>query len=48
MPKEFKRCVKKVARQKSTKSAYAICTAQNAGNIKGYLAKKAKGRKLGR
>lgn len=34
MPKAFKRCVKKVAAKKGVKSAYAICTAANAGNIK--------------
>lgn len=27
MPKKLERCVKKVAKKKSKKSAYAICTA---------------------
>jgi hypothetical protein len=34
MPPAFKRCVKKVAAKKGKDSAYAICTAANAGNIK--------------
>lgn len=36
MPAAFKRCVAKVAAKKGSKSAYAICTAANAGRIKQY------------
>jgi len=35
MPPKYKRCVKHVEDQgKSTRSAHAICTSVNAGNIK--------------
>jgi hypothetical protein len=34
MPEKFKRCVEHVKGQKGVRSAYAICTAANAGNIK--------------
>lgn len=34
MPEKYKRCVRKVSRQKGTRSAHAICTAANAGDIK--------------
>jgi hypothetical protein len=48
MPEAYKRCLEKVAR-KGVKSPHAICTANNAGNVKEYrLAKKAKGKSLGR
>ena len=36
MPAAFERCVKHVKGQKGVKSAYAVCTAANAGNIKEY------------
>jgi hypothetical protein len=39
MPAKYKRCVKKVAATKGTKSAHAICTAKNAGGIKQYRAR---------
>ena len=47
MPEAFKRCVRKVAQQKGTKSAYAICTAANAGGIKQYRKREAKARRKG-
>jgi hypothetical protein len=45
MPAAFKRCVKKVAAKKGTKSAYAICTAANAGGIKQVRKKEARARR---
>ena len=39
MPAAFKRCVEKVSAQKGVNSAYAICTAANAGGIKQYRKK---------
>ena len=42
MPKAYKRCVKKVAQKKGTKSAHAICTAKDAGGVKAYRKRKAK------
>lgn len=40
MPAKYKRCVSHVQAQgKSKKSAHAICTAANAGNIKKVRAK---------
>lgn len=39
MPAAFKRCVRKVAKQKGTRNAYAICTAANAGHVKEYRRK---------
>lgn len=45
MPEAFKRCVRNVGSKKGTKSAYAICTAANAGGIKSYRKREAKRRK---
>lgn len=50
MPQPYKRCVRKVAQKKGTKSAHAICMSQNAGGIKQYrkLEVKSKGKVLGK
>lgn len=42
MPKAYKRCVEKVARQKGTRRAHAICTAANAGNVKAVRKREAR------
>ena len=45
MPAKYKRCVAKVAPKKGVRSAHAICTAADAGGIKGYRKKEAARRK---
>lgn len=45
MPKAYKRCVAKVSKQKGVRSAHAICTNANAGNVKQVRAREAKGKR---
>lgn len=45
MPPAYRRCVSKVARQKGVRSAHAICTAANAGNVKAVRRREATGRR---
>ena len=42
MPAAFKRCVSKIGAKKGIRSAYAICTAANAGGIQSYRKKEGK------
>jgi len=44
MPKAYKRCVRKVA-AKGVKNPHAVCTAANAGNIKGVRKREARRRR---
>jgi len=44
MPLKYKRCVAKVAKHSGMRSAHAICTASNAGNIR--QVRKAEARKV--
>lgn len=46
MPAAFERCVKEVGKKKGVKSAYAICTASDAGGIKEYRKHEAMHRKM--
>jgi len=45
MPAKYKRCVREVSKTKGTRSAHAICTAANAGNIKQVRKREARARK---
>lgn len=45
MPEKYKSCVRKVAQKKSVRSAHAICTAANAGNVRQVRKREAKARK---
>lgn len=48
MPKAYKRCVNSVSKQKGVRSAHAICTAANAGGIKGVRKREARQRRAKR
>lgn len=45
MPAAFKRCVKKVRSGSGVRNPWAVCTAANAGGIKGYRKREARARR---
>lgn len=48
MPKAYKSCVRQVGHKKGARSAHAICTAANAGNIKAARKREAAARRRAR